>query len=29
MTEPVGGLSFLFNNVILLRYLEMDSQVLS
>ncbi len=26
MTEPVGGLSFLFNNVILLRYLEMDSQ---
>ncbi len=26
MTEPVGGLSFLFNNVVLLRYLEMDSQ---
>jgi len=26
MTEPVGGMSFLFNNVVLLRYLEMDSQ---
>jgi len=26
MTEPVGGLSLLFNNVVLLRYLEMDSQ---
>ncbi|MGI8609262.1 MAG: RAD55 family ATPase [Candidatus Dormibacteria bacterium] len=26
LTEPVGGMSFLFHNVILLRYLERDSQ---
>jgi circadian clock protein KaiC len=24
--EPIGGLSFLFNNVLLLRYIEMDSE---
>ena len=24
--EPIGGLSFLFNNVLLLRYLEMESE---
>jgi circadian clock protein KaiC len=27
MTEPIGGLSFLFQNVILLRYLEIGSEV--
>jgi circadian clock protein KaiC len=27
MTEPVGGLSFLYHNVILLRYIEQDSEV--
>jgi len=27
MTEPIGGLSFLFHNVILLRYLEIGSQL--
>ena len=26
MTEPSGGMSFLFHNVVQLRYLEMDSQ---
>ncbi len=24
--EPIGGLSFLFNNVLLLRYIEMESE---
>jgi circadian clock protein KaiC len=27
MTEPIGGLSFLFQNVILLRYLEIGSEL--
>jgi circadian clock protein KaiC len=27
MTEPIGGLSFLFHNVILLRYLEIGSEL--
>lgn len=27
MTEPLGGLSFLFHNVVLLRYVEIDSKV--
>jgi circadian clock protein KaiC len=27
MTEPIGGLSFLFHNVILLRYLELGSEL--
>lgn len=27
MTEPVGGLSFLFHNVILLRYIEIGAQI--
>ena len=27
MTEPIGGLSFLFHNVILLRYLEIASEL--
>ncbi|HET7044016.1 MAG TPA: ATPase domain-containing protein [Gaiellaceae bacterium] len=27
MTEPLGGLSFLFHNVVLLRYVEIDSQL--
>lgn len=27
MTEPVGGLSFLYHNVLLLRYIEQDSEV--
>jgi len=26
-TEPVGGLSFLYHNVLLLRYIEQDSEV--
>ncbi len=25
--EPVGGLSFLFNNIVLLRYLELESEM--
>ena len=25
--EPLGGLSFLFHNVVLLRYIEIDSEV--
>ena len=28
MTDPTGGLSFLFSNVILLRYIETDARVL-
>jgi circadian clock protein KaiC len=27
MTEPVGGLSFLYHNVLLLRYIEQESEV--
>jgi len=27
ITEPLGGLSYLFHNVVLLRYLEQDSEV--
>jgi circadian clock protein KaiC len=27
MTEPLGGLSFLFHNVVLLRYVEIDSEM--
>lgn len=27
MTEPLGGLSFLFHNVVLLRYIEIESQL--
>lgn len=27
MTEPTGGLSFLFHNVVLLRYIEQDSEI--
>lgn len=27
MTEPVGGLSFLFHNVILLRYIELGAEI--
>jgi len=27
MTEPVGGLSFLFHNVILLRYIEIGAEI--
>jgi circadian clock protein KaiC len=27
MTDPVGGLSFLYHNVILLRYIEQDSEI--
>ncbi len=27
MTEPIGGLSFLFHNVIMLRYLEIGSEL--
>jgi circadian clock protein KaiC len=27
MTDPVGGLSFLYHNVLLLRYIEQDSEV--
>ena len=25
--EPVGGLSFLFNNIVLLRYVELESEM--
>jgi len=27
MTEPLGGLQFLFNNIILLRYIEIESEL--
>lgn len=27
MTDPIGGLSFLYHNVILLRYIEIDSEI--
>jgi circadian clock protein KaiC len=27
VTEPVGGLSFLFHNVVLLRYIELESEI--
>jgi circadian clock protein KaiC len=27
MTEPLAGLGFLFHNVVLLRYIEIDSEI--